>query len=44
MDNFKKGMLSTASKMPELDMKMLGIIAVVAVGIFLGLFMLYGGR
>lgn len=43
MEDFKKGMTSKTSTLKELDMKMIGMIAVVGVGVFFGLFLLMNG-
>lgn len=43
MEDFKKGMISKTSTFKELDMKMIGMIAVVGVGVFFGLFLLMNG-
>lgn len=43
LDNFKKGLISKVSTLPELDMKMIGTVAVIAIGAFLGLFLLMNG-
>lgn len=40
MDKFKNSMLSAVAMFREMDLKMIGIVAIIGVGIVLGLFML----
>ena len=42
IDKFKNSMLSPISMFKELDMKVWGVVAIVIVGVGLGMFMLMG--